>query len=49
MDVRGLSIRRAVTILHARNIRVRIIGSGRVREQRWVQEQGGKTCILVAK
>ncbi|MFM7774932.1 MAG: penicillin-binding transpeptidase domain-containing protein, partial [Candidatus Kapaibacterium sp.] len=48
-DVRGLSLRRAVTILHARNITVRIVGSGRVREQRWVKEQGTKTCVLIAR
>jgi membrane peptidoglycan carboxypeptidase len=48
-DVRGLSVRRAVTILHARNVAVRIMGSGRVREQRMIKENGKKVCVLVAR
>ena len=48
-DVRGLSVRRAVTILHANNIVVRIQGSGRIREQRILQENGKQLCVLVAQ
>ncbi|MFN5865698.1 MAG: PASTA domain-containing protein, partial [Candidatus Kapaibacterium sp.] len=48
-DVRGLSVRRAVTILHARNVAVRIMGSGRVREQRMIKENGKQVCVLVAR
>ena len=48
-DVRGLSVRRAVTLLHSKNISVRIQGSGVIREQRWVQENGKRICLLVAR
>ncbi len=46
LDVRGLSLRRAVAILHANNIIVRVQGSGRVRSQEWSTQKKQRYCTL---
>ncbi len=45
-DVRGLSLRRAVAILHAGNVVVHVQGSGRVRSQSWSTRNGMRHCTL---
>jgi cell division protein FtsI (penicillin-binding protein 3) len=43
-DVRGMLLRRAITILHEAGYEVRIRGSGTVTQQQW----SGNTCTLLA-
>ena len=43
-DVKGLTVRRAITVLHDAGYTVNIRGSGRVVEQVWK----GRTCLLIA-
>jgi len=48
-SVVGLSLRRAVTILHTSGIKVNIRGSGRVVRQIWEKNSKGETtCTLIA-
>ncbi len=44
-DVRGMTLRRALNILHAARVKVRVQGSGVVRKQRW-QEGAEALCLL---
>lgn len=44
-DVVGLSLRRAITVLHAAGFEVRIKGTGRVTAQEW----SGNVCTLIAQ
>ncbi len=48
-DVRGLSLRRAVAVLQANNIQVRIKGSGRVQSQVWTTEHKQRVCTLICR
>lgn len=43
-DVLGFSLRRAITVLHAAGIEVRVLGSGRVTRQEW----SDSLCTLIA-
>lgn len=45
-DVRGLTLRRALNLLHAARIKTRVLGSGVVRKQTWRKENGETLCIL---
>ncbi|TAL68263.1 MAG: PASTA domain-containing protein [Bacteroidetes bacterium] len=45
-DVRGLTLRRAITILNNSGIKSRVIGTGKVSEQLW---SGRKSCTLICK
>lgn len=45
-DVRGMSVRRALAVLHAAGNTVTIKGSGYVREQLWYNK-GKKSCTIV--
>ncbi|MDZ4745835.1 MAG: penicillin-binding transpeptidase domain-containing protein [bacterium] len=44
-DVVGLSLRRAITVLHSAGFEVRVKGTGRVTAQEWT----GNTCTLIAQ
>jgi len=44
-DVIGLSLRRAITVLHAAGYEVRVKGTGRVTAQEW----SGSVCTLIAQ
>lgn len=44
-DVRGLLLRRAVTVLHTAGYEVRVRGTGTVTDQQW----NGDTCIIRAR
>ncbi|MCO6466703.1 MAG: PASTA domain-containing protein [Bradyrhizobiaceae bacterium] len=44
-DVRGMLLRRAITVLHAAGYEVRVRGHGKVVSQQW----SGKTCTVVAQ
>lgn len=44
-DVRGLLLRRAVTVLHTAGYEVRVRGSGTVADQQW----NGDTCVIRAR
>ena len=44
-DVKGLTIRRAITVLHDAGYTVRVRGSGRVTQQTWK----GSVCIVTAQ
>lgn len=46
-DVRGMSIRRALAVLHAAGCLVKVRGSGYVKEQLWQINNSGKSCILI--
>lgn len=46
-NVRGLTLRRAITILHNSGIKTRVIGSGKVNEQHWTREGKYRTCTLI--
>ncbi len=49
-DASGLTLRRAISILHNAGYRARIVGSGTVKEQRWeVTAAGERLCILICK
>ena len=43
-DVRGLTLRRAMTILNIQGIKSKVIGTGKVSEQYWL---GNKSCTLI--
>lgn len=47
-DVRGMTLRRALNILHSAHVEVRILGSGVVVNQHWEQEKE-LVCILECK
>ena len=48
-DVRGLTLRRALSILHKAEVRTIIKGSGKVRRQSWKKEKGKYVCTLFCK
>jgi cell division protein FtsI (penicillin-binding protein 3) len=44
----GLSLRRAISILHANNIKTTVSGSGKVRRQEWTRAKNGEIwCKLI--
>ena len=45
-DVRGLTLRRAITILHHAGYKTKVIGSGKVSEQQWARDGKFRTCTL---
>jgi hypothetical protein len=44
-DVVGFPLRRAVTVLHGAGFEVKVMGGGRVAEQRWQAD----TCVLICR
>lgn len=44
-DVTGFTLRRAVTVLHGAGFEVKVVGGGRVAEQRW----NADTCTLICR
>ncbi|MBI5324354.1 MAG: hypothetical protein HZB41_03590 [Ignavibacteriae bacterium] len=46
-DVRGMTLRRALTIIHNAGYKTNVIGSGKVREQQWSKEGKITTCTLI--
>ena len=46
-DVRGLTIRRAITILHNAGYKTKVIGSGKVSGQQWSREGKYRSCTLI--
>lgn len=45
-DVRGMSVRRALAVLHAANVKVRVQGSGTVVKQTWAVGGKEKSCLI---
>ena len=49
-DVRGLSLRRAISILHSSGFRTTVRGSGTVREQKWETDSNKEyICVLICR
>lgn len=48
-NVKGLSLRRAISILHNAGFRARVIGNGTVSEQRWEINNQEYVCVLICK
>ena len=50
ISVKGLAIRRAISILHKAGIKVKVQGSGIVRYQRWTKDsKGNPICTLICR
>lgn len=45
-DVRGLTLRRAMALLHSQNVVVKVQGSGKVVKQTWSSKGTVKVCLL---
>ncbi|MGA2296236.1 MAG: penicillin-binding transpeptidase domain-containing protein [FCB group bacterium] len=48
-NVKGLILRRALTILHYQGIKAKVFGSGFVSEQIWSKENNAPVCTLICK
>jgi len=48
-DVRGMAVRRALAVLHAANVKVKVLGKGIVVNQTWMVSGKDKTCLIECK
>jgi cell division protein FtsI (penicillin-binding protein 3) len=48
-DVRGMAVRRALAVLHAANVKVKVLGSGIVIRQTWTDNKKEKSCVIDCK
>lgn len=48
-DLKGVTVRQAIKLLHEAGYRVKVFGSGVVRDQKWQLSTKQKTCVLICK